>query len=71
MRMRMLFASLCVAALSLPLAACSGGGADVQQETRTTTTGQELLDLQKAKDAGIISDSEYTRQRTAILNRKN
>lgn len=68
--MRMLWVSLCVAVLSLPLAACGGGGADVQQETRTTTTGQELLDLQKAKDAGIISDSEYNRQRTAILNRK-
>jgi DNA-binding Lrp family transcriptional regulator len=27
--------------------------------------------LQKAKDAGIISDSEYNRQRTAILNRNN
>jgi hypothetical protein len=57
-------------ALCVTLASCSGGGADVQQETRTTTTGQELLDLQKAKDAGILSDAEYNRQRTAILNRK-
>lgn len=39
---------LAVMCLSLTLASCSGG-ADVQTETRTTTTGQELLDLQKAK----------------------
>jgi hypothetical protein len=57
-------------ALCITLASCGGGGADVQQETRTTTTGQELLDLQKAKEAGVISDSEYNRQRSLILQRK-
>ena len=71
MRTSALLAGLCAVALSIPLAACGGGGADVQQETRTTTTGQELLDLQKAKDAGVISDAEYTKQRSMILNRKN
>jgi hypothetical protein len=57
-------------ALCLTLASCGGGGADVQQETRTTTTGQELLDLQKAKESGVITEAEYNKQRTMILNRK-
>jgi hypothetical protein len=62
-------AGLCAVALSLPLVGCGGGGADV--ETRSTTTGQELLDLQKAKESGVISEAEYNKQRSAILNRKN
>jgi hypothetical protein len=66
-----LLAGAFAAALSIHLAGCSGGGADVQTETRTTTTGQELLDLQKAKDTGVISDAEYSKQRSMILNRKN
>lgn len=31
------------------------------------TTGQELLDLKQAYDAGIISDKEFERKRKQIL----
>jgi hypothetical protein len=63
-------AGLCAVVLSLPLVGCGGGGADVQTETRSTTTGQELLDLQKAREAGVINEAEYNKQRSMILNRK-
>jgi len=55
------------------LSACGGGGSKVetQQEFRTTTTGQELLDLKKARDAGAISNEEYEKQRTKILKRSD
>lgn len=45
------------------------GGADVRTETSTTTTGQELLDLKKAYDAGVITEKEYERKREEILER--
>ncbi len=53
-----LFLSGCVAAL--------GNG----PVTNKPTVGQELIDLQKARDSGVVSDAEYHRQREQILNRK-
>lgn len=32
------------------------------------TVGQQLVDLKKAKDAGVISDAEYEAQRKKILD---
>ena len=32
------------------------------------TTGQQLIDLQKARDNGAINDAEYQAQREKILN---
>ena len=34
----------------------------------TATTGQQLVDLQKAKDSGAITEAEYQAQKTKILN---
>lgn len=42
------------------------GGTDVRNQT--TTTGQELLDLKAARDAGVITEKEYDRKRKDILN---
>jgi hypothetical protein len=36
---------------------------------KKATTGQELVDLQKAKDAGAINEEDYQAQKKAILNK--
>lgn len=40
----------------------SGGG-----KGGSTTMGQQLTDLKKARDAGALSDSEYEAQRQKLL----
>lgn len=55
---------------ALGVSACGGGGADVKSEITTTTTGQQLLDLKKAYDAGAMSKEEYERERQRILSNK-
>ena len=50
------------------LTGCGGGGANM--EARTTTTGQELVDLDKAYKEGLLTEKEYESQKKAILKRK-
>ncbi len=41
------------------------------KSARTSTTlGQELIDLQRAKDAGALSEAEYQAERTRLLEHK-
>ena len=54
-------------AMTAALAACGGGGADVKSVVNTTTTGQQLIDLQKALDAGAITKEQYDQQKAKIL----
>jgi hypothetical protein len=42
-----------------------GGG--TKNETRTATLGQQLVDLQRAKDSGAISDGEFQAQKAKLL----
>lgn len=46
-----------------------GGGSQAVLESRDTTLGQELMDLQKALDAGIISKSEYDSAKKKLIER--
>lgn len=67
--------ALCVALLSacfFILPACGGGGAksNTSQSINNTTKGQELMDLKRAYDQGIISEREYNKQRERILDKK-
>ena len=66
---KILIALVAALVVSLPLAACGGGGADVKSEVKTTTTGQELTDLKKAFDSGAITQEEYERERKKTLAR--
>jgi hypothetical protein len=45
------------------------GGGD-KQETQKATVGQQLVDLQAAKDAGAITEAEYQAQKAKILREK-
>ena len=47
-----------------------GGKTTTKIETRTTTAGQELQDLQAARDQGAISEQEYQRIRSEIVKRE-
>jgi len=40
------------------------------QEAQNPTIGQQLIDLQKAKDAGVINDSEYQAEKAKLLGSK-
>jgi len=53
----------------LGVVACGGGGAEVKSEVSTTTTGQQLMDLKKALDAGAMTQEEYEKERKKILSR--
>jgi hypothetical protein len=48
-----------------------GGGSKSEMvnksQTYDVTLGQQLLDLQKAHDAGVITDSEYNAQKKKLL----
>jgi hypothetical protein len=68
-RLPLIVAPLIVApvilALSLGLTACGGGGSTTAIETQTT--GQQLIDLKAALDAGVITQREYDAKRRDIL----
>jgi hypothetical protein len=61
---------LMAAALApLTVAGCLsfGGGTETSTTVNPPTTGQQLLDLKKAYDAGVISKEEYEAVRESIL----
>jgi len=44
-----------------------GGGTRSTMTTYSTTLGQQLIDLQKAYDAGIITEADYDAQKRKLL----
>lgn len=55
-------------AICLSLAGCGGGAAEVR--ATSTTIGQELTDLQKAKEQGVITEEEFEKAKKTILTRE-
>ena len=60
-------ALILLAAPAIPLAGCGGNKTEVTASS--TTKGQELQDLEEARSKGLITESEYKKQRKKILER--
>jgi hypothetical protein len=61
-------AGIAALAFAIPwFVACSGGGARTEVRATSVTTGEQLTDLKKAYDQGVITQSEYEKKRREIL----
>lgn len=63
----------CLAVLFLCslLTGCSSPGDTEVNNVQQGTYGQQLLDLKKAYDSGVISEREYNKARDNILDKMN
>jgi len=61
-----------VIVLGIGFAGCRGGKARVETTTTTTTTtlGQELMDLEKAYEQGILTEKEYNKAKKKLLEQR-
>jgi hypothetical protein len=65
MNFRSIVTSLVLAALSATLTGC---GSDTRvTNTSQTSVGQQLLDLEQARNQGIITEKEYNRLKKAVI----
>lgn len=53
--------------LSFFCLACGGGGAKSTTIVRTTTAGQELLDLERAYRESVLTENQYQEKKKSIL----
>lgn len=59
MAMRLIAGLLGVVIFVTAIGGCAMGNEGTVHYNRTTTTGQELIDLKKAKDQGAMTEQEY------------
>jgi hypothetical protein len=60
-----------VALVLISVASCvtlTACGSSTTTQVQTSTTGQQLIDLKKAFDEGVITKSEYDRKHREILH---
>jgi PBP1b-binding outer membrane lipoprotein LpoB len=73
MKKSLISASMALTAMLL-LTGCLGlqlgGGSKSEAQYQNPTVGQQLIDLQRAKDAGAISAEEYQAQKAKLLGNK-
>lgn len=67
--MRLLRYAACslLAASTLCLLGCSSSS---KVENNSTSVGQELQDLEEARNKGLLTEDEYRKQRKRIMDRK-
>lgn len=72
MKKKVLICSFIALASTTLLTGCLGLALGTGDKTTTVkqepTVGQQLIDLQKAKSSGAITDAEYETQKAKILN---
>jgi hypothetical protein len=64
---------LALVSAALLLTGCVGGlqlGGGSKTDVRKPTIGQQLIDLQKARDTGALTDSEYQIQKAKLIENK-
>ncbi len=64
--------ALVLVACATLLGGCCGGGSKTTQIDHISTTktvGEQLLDLQKARDSGAINQEQYMKAKQDILDR--
>ncbi len=72
MRKYLVPATLALSAILL-FGGCVGGlnlGGGTKTEVRNPTLGQQLIDLQKARDSGAITPAEYDAKKAELLTKK-
>lgn len=69
-------AAIVMLALVASLAACCGGGTTVEKtvektpvNVQTQTTGDQLIDLQKAYQSGAINEQQYNKMKQDIIDK--
>jgi len=72
---KLYISTLAIVSAALLLTGCLGGislggGSKTTTVVQKATLGQQLVDLQKAKDTGVITDSEYQAQKAKLLAEK-
>ncbi len=66
--MRTAFVLVALSALFVSTPGCRSRNSTTVEAT-STTVGQELADLEKARNDGLMTEKEYQAQRKAILER--
>jgi hypothetical protein len=61
---------LFIASLLLGMSGCVAAIGNRPPPASTATLGQQLIDLKKARDEGVIGDAEYAAQRAKFLGEK-
>lgn len=61
---------VCACAAFLLIPAGCGSSNSTKVEAKSTTTGQELIDLDKARNDGLLTEEEYNKKRKQIIDGK-